>query len=57
MLSRTVCCADVVDMNWIDQWFSTGEEFLPRLEFYAFRGGISALYLSCLFVVSVVLLF
>jgi len=32
-LSRTVCCVDLVDMIWIDQWFSTGEELLPRVEF------------------------
>jgi len=25
----------------LDQWFPTGEEFLPRDEFHEFRGGIS----------------
>jgi len=27
----------------VDQWFPTGEEFLPREEFHEFRGRISAL--------------
>jgi len=25
----------------VNQWFPTGEEFLPREEFHEFRGGIS----------------
>jgi len=41
----------------IQQWFPTGEEeFLPKEEFHEFRGGISILQLSYLFIVSVVLL-
>jgi len=37
---------------YLDQWFPTGEEFLPREEFHEFRGGISTFYLSYLFVVQ-----
>jgi len=39
------------------QWFPTGEEFLPRKEFHEFRGGISTLELSYLFIVQHVLYF
>ena len=27
--------------NCVNQWFPTGEEFLPREEFHEFRGGFS----------------
>jgi len=47
----------VFKSNVLCQWFPTREEFLPREEFHEFRGGISTLWLSYLFTVSVVLLF
>jgi len=35
----------------LDQWFPTGEEFLPREDFHEIRGGISTLYFSSLTII------
>jgi len=46
-----------VARDHLDQRFPPGEEFLPREEFHVFRGGMFNLFFSCLFIVSVVVLF
>jgi len=52
MRSRPTTPLVIRQMNTVQQWFPTEEEFLPREEFHEFRGGISTFYLSYLFVVQ-----
>jgi len=39
-MEQVYICPMQNDIDYLKQWFPTGEEFLPREEFHEFKGGI-----------------